>query len=152
MTFLVPAADRDTPSSVDRSPNPPPRQCLAADGNVWVRDPSTDIATGETDLSGVYEAQLRTLEGTLRHRRFALNMDPIESDLSMPSATELVDRLAPLEVRIDDAEDLLFQTGERAGQSWSEILLIAALDCCSWRTTAGLFGQLSSEGRGTRRR
>ncbi len=126
VTFLVPTPDGDAPASIDRSAE-------EANDNAPVliatlgRDPTSGIANGETDVSGVYEALLRTLEGTLRHRRYALNTNPIESDLSMPSATDLVDRLAPLPVQVVSAEDLLFATGASQGQSWSQILLLAAL-------------------------
>ncbi len=127
VTFLAPLPDRDTPSSIERTAQPGANQDASVLTTSLGVDAATGMATGETDTSGLYEAQLRTLDGTLRHRRYALNVDTVESDLSLPTPAGLVERLTPLEVRVDDAEQLLFQTGADAGHSWSELLLFVAV-------------------------
>lgn len=127
VTFLAPLPNRDAPSPIERTAQPTANQDATLLTTSLGVDPPTGMATGETDVSGMYEALLRTLEGTLRHRRFALNVDPVESDLALPAPAELVERLAPLQVRVDDAEQLLFQTGSNTGHSWSELLLGLAI-------------------------
>ena len=86
ITFLAPATDRDTPLNIDLIAQPSKADDPSLLTATLGTDPASQMATGETDTRGVYEAQLRTLEGTLRHRRFALNVDPVESDLSLPSS------------------------------------------------------------------
>jgi hypothetical protein len=85
-------------------------------------DPTTAAATGETDVSGVYELQLQTLDGLTQHRRFALNVDPRESDLKLIEVAALVEALEPVQVQIDDAEQLLQEPLEARGKSWSQFL------------------------------
>ncbi len=124
--YLVPSSARETASIIERTAQPLQNNAALLTTTLGL-DTAQGVATGETDLRGVYEAQLRTLEGTLRHRRFALNTNPVESDLSLLTRPELKERLAPLPVEVEDADDLLYQNTEQASQSWRYLLLILAL-------------------------
>ena len=48
----------------------------------------------DTDSSGIYEAQLSRTDGSVELRRFAVNVDPAESDLSPLDPTELAAEVA----------------------------------------------------------
>jgi hypothetical protein len=89
---------------------------------TWGVDRATGLATGDTDVSGIYDVQLQTLEGARHHRRFALNVDPAESDLTMPEVPRLRESLEPLTVHVDQADQLMPDTRQQAGYSWSQLL------------------------------
>ncbi|MDG2383586.1 MAG: BatA domain-containing protein [Pirellulaceae bacterium] len=86
-------------------------------------DPQTGSMNNQTSDSGVYEARLRTLDGVPNRRRYPININTIESDLSMPSTVELAESLKPVNVTVSDADQLLFENSVEAGQSWGEFFL-----------------------------
>ena len=65
----------------------------------------------------------RSLDGLPNRRRYALNVNTIESDLTLPDEQQLRESMAPVQVVITDADQLLYETDTQAGYSWSYILL-----------------------------
>ncbi|MCA9151328.1 MAG: BatA domain-containing protein [Planctomycetales bacterium] len=77
----------------------------------------------ETAYSGVYDASLTSRDGKTLHRRYALNVDPTESDLTTLEAKQLRTSLDPVNVRVVDVEAELDSGDDFARNSWSEWLL-----------------------------
>jgi hypothetical protein len=78
---------------------------------------------GETDMQGIYEVQLATRDNRTLHQRFALNVDPRESQLDVMDRNALRSLLEPIDVRIHRAEDQFDLSGNVERNSWSEFLL-----------------------------
>jgi hypothetical protein len=77
----------------------------------------------ETDLSGLYEAQLTRTDGTAETRRYALNVDPAEGDLSALDAEQLAARLEGVRYQYGQAAAFQSTVGEATGYNLSEALL-----------------------------
>ena len=86
-------------------------------------DTKTGIRNEQTNKSGIYEASIRTLDGVPNRRRYSVNINPLESDLSIVSTADLIEDLKPVKVTITDADQLLFQADTTPGRSWSEFIL-----------------------------
>jgi hypothetical protein len=83
--------------------------------------------TGDTDRAGIYEAITKSLDGNEHVQRFALNVDPSESDLSLLDRRQLAAQLDPIAVTIHDANDIVYGSLSDEGTSWSELLLLLLL-------------------------
>jgi hypothetical protein len=105
-----------------------------------VADPSGDSLTvmldglgrddANTTRRGIYEVWPTTVAGPLEVRRFAFNVDPVESDLTQVRSRSLLADLAPVRVRMRMADDLAFDMTEEAGLhrgTWLIGLLILLL-------------------------
>src|SRR5690606_14794894 len=68
-----------------------------------------------TGASGVYTAELGTLEGEREQRRFAFNVSPSEGDLHLLDGEQLAPRLAGLQYQYHRAEDLNYDPQDVAG-------------------------------------
>ena len=79
--------------------------------------------TGETGVAGVYEAWLSTTAGTPEVERFALNVDRDEGDTRHPTSTELLPRLAPLDIEYHRADQYGFDFLAEAGTNRSLALM-----------------------------
>lgn len=79
--------------------------------------------TGETDLRGVYEIAATTVDGGLAYRRFALNVDNRESDLSIADNAELAKNLESVDFSVFDADEIIYGSVNDQGTSWSDLLL-----------------------------
>jgi hypothetical protein len=77
----------------------------------------------ETDLSGLYESQLTRTDGTAETRRYALNVDPAEGDLSALDAEQLAVRLEGVRYKYEQAAAFQSTVGEATGYNLSEALL-----------------------------
>ena len=88
------------------------------------------IPVGSTATSGTYVANLVTLDGQPRQRRFVVNPPLAESDLSLLQNSELAEQLDGLGVEIHSSDELEYGNAGRDGFSWSQLLaglLIALL-------------------------
>lgn len=113
----------------------PPAAVVAAsddaDSSAGVGEPastSAHSAVGETDRAGVYEARLKTSEGGVEVRRFALNVDANEGDLSLGDSRTLLAAVSPLEPRLLFADE--FTEGEvaqTAGDQFNRLLTFTVL-------------------------
>lgn len=153
LTFLAPSATPDLPTEIPKtaagqqsdgslltaSLGPtsnivPAGRNVAADREQDSAEPTgTGLVAGvagETDLPGIYEARLETHDKRIHHQRFALNVDPRESQTEVIDRVRLRQLFEPLAVNIHRVEDQFEVGGNVERNSWSEILLwllIAAL-------------------------
>jgi hypothetical protein len=122
ITFVTPTDQPRVPRELSKvavagNPQGAPRW-LASLGESHV-----GATAGETDFSGVYDAQLNTLDGKLQHRRYALNVDPREGLLASADAAALRSALEPLKVFVIQSDQPIQAATDASGNSWSEILL-----------------------------
>jgi hypothetical protein len=78
---------------------------------------------GETDHPGVYEAWPKTTKGEVDLRRWALNVDPDEGDLTQVPSADLLTRLDPVKVAYHAADQYQQDEVTRAGYNLSTLLL-----------------------------
>ena len=78
---------------------------------------------GETDLAGIYEAWTRTTKGETEVRRWALNVDPDEGDLTPMESSELLTRLDPVKVAYHLADQYHQDEITPAGYNLSTLVL-----------------------------
>ncbi len=81
---------------------------------------------GQTDRSGVYEAWPVTTGGDADVRRFALNVDPNEGDLSLLDSKSLLTALDPIKAEFRFAEEYTYELAGLGGNNRS-LLLMALL-------------------------
>jgi hypothetical protein len=122
VSFVIPGRQANARIEVQRT-----AARLSTDSPVMTasigRSQDGDQRSGDTDRSGVYEAWPVTLEGVFDVRRFAVNVDPLEGDLTTTAADQLVSKLAPVEVQFRAAEDYEHLSAERAGFNRSMFLM-----------------------------
>lgn len=85
---------------------------------------------GETAHAGVYEAWTNELGGGANVQRFAVNVDAVEGQLERPSTSSLLERLEPVDVQHQTADDYALGFLDAAGANRSlllMVLLVAAL-------------------------
>jgi len=90
-------------------------------------EPPAGVGPGETDTHGVYDSELQTLSGPVHHRRWALNVSTLDSDLTLVDAPTLRQRLLPLSVNIRGSDQALNLSGLGGANPWSLWLLAGAL-------------------------
>jgi hypothetical protein len=73
--------------------------------------------------SGIYEAQLQPLSGTLERRDFAVNAPIGEGDLELTPSTELTRQLAGVDYEMHDAADMALNSQQLAGFQMGDALL-----------------------------
>jgi hypothetical protein len=77
---------------------------------------------GETDHAGIYEAWEKTTKGETEVRRWALNVDPDEGDLTQTPSADLITRLDPVKVNYHLADQ--YQQDEIAATGYNLSTLI----------------------------
>ena len=104
---------------------------LTADGSLAAVLPNTE-------LSGFYEAQLTRIDGASERRRYALNVDSAEGDLSALGPEQLAARLEGVKYQYERAAAFQSTAGELAGYNLGEailyglILLLVAEQILAW--------------------
>jgi Mg-chelatase subunit ChlD len=78
---------------------------------------------GETDRPGIYEAWTRTTKGDNDIRRWAINVDPDEGDLTPIESSELLTRLDPVKVAYHLADQYQQDEVTPAGYNLSTLVL-----------------------------
>jgi hypothetical protein len=102
------------------------------------RDGSLVATLADTELSGFYEAQLTRIDGATERRRYALNVEPAEGDLSALGPEQLAARLEGAKYQYDQAAAFQSTAGELAGYNLGEtilyglILLLLAEQILAW--------------------
>lgn len=94
----------------------------SADGNGMLT-----ASLFETDVSGFYEARLTRADGTAETRRYAVNVDPAEGDLTALDGEKLASRLEGVKYRYQQAADFQSTAIELAGYDLGEALLYALI-------------------------
>jgi hypothetical protein len=87
------------------------------------RSMTADRPRGDTDLAGIYEAWTRTTKGETEVRRWALNVDPDEGDLTPMESSELLTRLDPVKVAYHLADQYEQDEITPAGYNLSTLVL-----------------------------
>lgn len=90
-------------------------------------EPPAGVGPGETDTQGVYDGELQTLAGPVHHRRWALNVSTLDSDLTLVDAPALRQRMLPLSVNIRGFDQALNVSGLGASNPWSLWLLAGSV-------------------------
>jgi hypothetical protein len=104
---------------------------LMADGSLAAVLPNTE-------LSGFYEAQLTRIDGATERRRYALNVDPAEGDLSALGPEQLAARLEGVKYQYEQAAAFQSTAGELAGYNlgaailYGLVLLLLAEQILAW--------------------
>ncbi|EAQ77634.1 BatA domain-containing protein [Blastopirellula marina] len=80
-----------------------------------------------TGLSGVYDIWLTQSDGLPNLRRFALNVDPLEGDLTTTDRNELQAALAPVTFTYHTVESVDYSWNASEGFAWQDYLLYALL-------------------------
>src|SRR5207302_6154525 len=78
---------------------------------------------GETDRPGIYEAWTKSTKGETEVRRWALNVDSDEGDLTSIESTELLTRLDPVKVAYHLADQYQQDEVTPAGYNLSTLVL-----------------------------
>ncbi|MBN1393630.1 MAG: BatA domain-containing protein [Pirellulales bacterium] len=81
----------------------------------------------ETDVAGFYEARLTRADGTAETRRYAVNVDPAEGDLTALDGAQLAARLEGVKYRYQQAAEFQSTAVELAGYDLGEALLYALI-------------------------
>jgi hypothetical protein len=89
---------------------------LTADGSLAATLPNTEV-------SGFYEVQLTRIDGANERRRYALNVDPAEGDLSALGPEQLAARLEGVKYQYEQAAAFQSTAGELAGYNLGEVIL-----------------------------
>jgi hypothetical protein len=82
---------------------------------------------GDTDTSGIYQAQLTATDGTQQTERFAVNVVPDEGDLKKMAGPQLARQLEGIRYQYHDARDINYNPQQLAGFNLSESLLYLLL-------------------------
>ena len=123
VTFNVPSAADDGTRVITKTAEQVSSESPLLHTQLAPHGSTDQMDIGDTDLSGVYEARLETLANQVHHRRFALNVDPSESELPHAERAALQQTLAPIDVKIFDADRPLQSAANPERNNWSEILL-----------------------------
>jgi hypothetical protein len=77
----------------------------------------------ETDCGGVYEAWPVTVEGQADVRRYALNVETPEGDLSTVSSQSLLEQLRPVKAEYRFADEFTYDLAGLSGNNRSLLLM-----------------------------
>jgi hypothetical protein len=106
--FIAPEESTSPTTNVDAM--------VAADGSL-------SASLSDMNVSGFYEAQLTRTDGTPEIRRYAVNVDPAEGDLTTVSSVQLATRLEGVVYHDEQASQFQFTTSDAAGLNLGETLL-----------------------------
>jgi hypothetical protein len=79
----------------------------------------------ETDRPGIYEAWPKTRKGEVDLRRWSLNVDPAEGDLTTVASQDLLARLEPVKVNYHQADQYQQEEAVASGYNLSQMVMIA---------------------------
>jgi hypothetical protein len=105
--FVMPRESGGGALSVDATATPAGHRAVLAD----------------TDVSGIYQAQLTTTTGAQRIEKFALNVVPDEGDLARVNSNELATALGDVRYEYHRSGDINYNPQQLAGFNLSESLL-----------------------------
>ena len=77
---------------------------------------------GETDRTGVYVAELTSVDGKAVQRRFVANPDQRESDLRLVAMADLQSQFDDLGIEVRDVGDMQVEDAGGDGMAWSQLL------------------------------
>ena len=126
--FLQPGDDPKLRGQVDQQATTP--QVGSPVLLASLGQPSTTGDQTETNASGIYDALYRDNSGQYHASRFALNVNPLEGNLTIANRQQLLEKLEPVKVELRNPDDYLDTAIQQAGGSastWLMWVLIFAL-------------------------
>jgi hypothetical protein len=78
---------------------------------------------GNTSRSGIYEVWPARIDGAVEMRRYALNVDPREGDLTLVRPMDLRAKLDPVSFTIRDADEYAGDVGQQSGYNRSMLVM-----------------------------
>ena len=90
---------------------------------VLTKKGTLSAALVQTDVSGIYQAELKRKDGSAEVRSYALNVDAEEGNLEAFSGAQLAARLEGVDYQYEQAAAFQYTMSELAGQNISEWLL-----------------------------
>ncbi len=93
-------------------------------GTVRLNSEPSGADIGSTNTPGIYEARLQQLTGQFEDRKFALNIDPAESDLDLATIDSLTSAIAGTKARLLEADEMSLASRVDNRFSWSQLLLL----------------------------
>jgi hypothetical protein len=124
LSFVVPGEREAARHKIDvraQPPEPTATTLVAALGD----DASPTGAGGNTNRAGIYEAWPITAKGQIDLRRWALNVDPDEGDLTPVAPSDLLTKLEPVKVNYHLADQYEQDEVTQAGYNLSTLMLSA---------------------------
>lgn len=118
--FRAPGSEFKTGSTRNLEPGTRNSQLIASLGRS-----ADGRMSDETDRPGIYEAWLRKTQGDVDVRRWALNVDPAEGDLSRVTRDELLAKLAPVKVAYHEADQYQQDEAVASGYNLSQFVMLA---------------------------
>jgi hypothetical protein len=82
---------------------------------------------GETDRAGIYEAWPVTTKGEIDLKRWALNVEPDEGDLTQVTPADLVQKLDPVKINYHLADQYQQEDIASTGYNLSTLILFGLL-------------------------
>ncbi len=120
LALVIPGSD-DVPLVVKATAEPPSEESPILVATL-TNSPTRSLAN--TSHSGIYEAWPETVEGTVDPRRYAFNVNPAESDLTIAETQTLLTRLEPAQIEFRTADQYAFDFAEQAGVNRTLLLMV----------------------------
>ena len=112
--ILAPSGDPTVPLIIERSAEKRPDED---------RILATGIQSAESQLSGIYQVQAHQVDGATDTRRYAVNVDPREGDLTQIATQQLLTNLEPVTAELRFADEYESSAIEQAGFNQSLLLM-----------------------------
>jgi hypothetical protein len=125
VSFVVPGVTDRQSLVVKRVATQPDQAAPAL--SVVLDDASAVTSEEGVGRSGIYEAWVPTRDGKFDVRRYALNANPSEGDLSIATPQTLLSRLEPLPIKIRHADDYAYDLMAQAGYNRSMLLMVVLM-------------------------
>ena len=127
LSFVVPGEKAGSRMKIDRQATKPAADAKAGEAGLVVaslgRKGTENRISTETDRRGIYEAWPITTKGEIELRRWALNVDSDEGDLTPVATQDLVTRLEPVKVTFHQADQYEQEEVARSGYNLSYLLM-----------------------------
>jgi len=120
---FVSASDGGTPLVVTKNSNKSDEEANFMDASLGIRD-ENGLRSGETDKQGIYEAWLFSPEGVPEVRRYALNVNTSESDLSVSKDSDLEQYLSDANPQLVRWDQFVEDPEDEAGASFGLLVFV----------------------------
>ena len=131
LAFVVPGDKAGSRQKIERQAVPPANSAPEAGAATIVaslgRSPVSGKPRGETDRAGIYEAWPITTKGEIDLKRWALNVDPDEGDLTPVASTDLIAKLDPVKVNYHLADQYQQEDVVSTGYNLSTMILFGLI-------------------------